>query len=157
MALHRKFLRCNVLLAIIILSALCSKAQVIKGKITDAETGKPVVNASVYLNGTFKGTKSDNEGKFTLAYANSNIPLIISCIGYNTVEVTNYKNADLVIKLNRRVNRLNEVTIRRAGFSREDEMKIFLEQFLGAINSDCTISNLDDISFTYHSKTRQLI
>src|SRR5882757_151968 len=144
-------------MALLMLSVVCLKAQVIKGRITDAGNGRPVANASVYLNGTYKGTASDNEGNFTLQVLKVNNPLVVSCVGYQSIEISNYGAYFLNIKLIRKTNRLPEVTISFGGLSREEEMKIFLEQFIGSVSKDCTIENPDDIVFTYHKKTNQLI
>ncbi len=55
------------------------------GHITDAATGKPLLFANVYLNGTTQGAATDAEGRFTLP----NVPLgtvevVASFLGYQT-------------------------------------------------------------------------
>ena len=67
---------------------VCSHAQVIIGKVIDADNGKSIPNASVYLNGTSKGTTSNSEGNFRLNTAEKNIPLIVSSIGYQSETIT---------------------------------------------------------------------
>ena len=61
----------------------------IKGTITDAETGEPVVNASVLVVGTNFGAVTDFEGKFTIPRLEPGTYTVrISSVDYNTVEVT---------------------------------------------------------------------
>jgi hypothetical protein len=51
---------------------------------------------------------------------------------------------------------LHEVTVGADAMSREDEMRIFLKEFIGSTNKDCVISNPDDIYFSYHKSTQLL-
>ncbi len=141
-----------LLIALLFFSVL-SHAQVIKGKITDAASGKPIENANVYLNGTYAGTTSDAEGNFTITTEKTNIPLIISYVGYATQTISNYSDKLLNIALKRKINQLREVTIGDLeGMSREKAMRIFLREFIGSTSSDCVISNPDDIYFKYDKK-----
>jgi len=60
----------------------------IKGKVTEAENGEPIIGASVFIEGTTVGTITDFDGMFTF---NSNLEgkrnLLISYIGYKTVSM----------------------------------------------------------------------
>ncbi|MEO8886381.1 MAG: carboxypeptidase-like regulatory domain-containing protein [Mucilaginibacter sp.] len=134
--------------------AVCVQAQVITGRVVDADSGKPIPNASVYLNGTSKGTTSNGEGKFSLSTAEKNIPLIVSCVGYQSQTIDNYSNGNLNVALKVKPLVLQEVVI--GGMSREEQLKIFLTQFIGSTNKNCVISNTEDINFTYHKKTGTL-
>lgn len=60
----------------------------IKGKITDKDTGEPVVGANIIIEGTYLGAAADIEGEFYI----NNIPpgtytIIASAVGYNKVFV----------------------------------------------------------------------
>ncbi len=133
---------------------ICVQAQYVKGKVVDATTGNPISNASIYLNGSSKGTVSDTQGEFILYTTETNIPLVVSCVGYQSEVINNYSNKTLSVKLSPRVQQLREVVI--GGMSREEMMKIFLTQFIGSKNKECIISNPDDINFTYRKKTQTL-
>jgi hypothetical protein len=137
-----------------ILFSICAHAQIITGKVTNADNGNPIANASIYLNGTSKGTSSDSEGKFTLVTNEHTIPLVISCVGYQSQTLDNYSTGNLSIALKTKQLILPEVVI--GGISREEQLKIFLTQFLGAISKNCTISNTIDINFNYHKKAKTL-
>ncbi|MES2278895.1 MAG: carboxypeptidase-like regulatory domain-containing protein [Bacteroidota bacterium] len=131
-------------------------AQVIKGRVTDAETSKPIANANVYLNGTYVGTTTDSLGKFSLTASNTNIPLIVSYLGYASQTINNYAGKDLVIALKHKINELSEVVITADEMSREKKMKIFMTEFIGANNKDCVIANPDDVWLHYRKKTDEL-
>jgi len=140
---------CLIITALLFTTFL--QAQTVKGKIIDAETGKPVHGASIYLNGTYQGTSSDKEGNFALTTTEHNIPLIVSHIGYQSQTIASYWGKTLTILLKRKANILREITI--GDDNREQEMRIFLREFIGTQNHECIISNPGDISFTYHRKT----
>lgn len=56
------------------------------GKITDAITQEPLTGASIKLKGTTKGASSDAKGNYTLQLPENGGVLVISFIGYETVE-----------------------------------------------------------------------
>ena len=58
----------------------------IRGKVLD-ETNSPLPGASVLLKGTATGTTTNSEGQFVLAVPDRQGTLIISFIGYETIEV----------------------------------------------------------------------
>ena len=79
--------RLSFLLAALFLtiSAFGQRIQV-KGTVTDASSGEPIVAASVVVQGTMTGTATDAEGKYVISVA-PNANLVISSIGYKTQSV----------------------------------------------------------------------
>jgi len=154
--------RCILLFLLLTITCYCNAqskrtpSEVIKGRVIDSASGKPLANTSVYLNGTYKGTTTDSEGNFMLNSAETNIPLIITHVGYKTQTLTHYAGKNLNIVLKSKAIELREVTIGDDAMSREKEMKIFLTEFIGSTNKDCVISNPGDIYFTWHKKTQLL-
>ncbi len=62
---------------------------VIQGKITDAESGEPLIGVNVLIKGTLIGTVSDFDGTFKLITTKSlPVVLVISYTGYDTQELT---------------------------------------------------------------------
>ncbi|MBN7816825.1 DUF5686 and carboxypeptidase-like regulatory domain-containing protein [Algoriphagus pacificus] len=59
---------------------------VVKGKITDAETGDPIPFASVLLKGTTIGMNTDFEGNYSLSSNSLPDSIVVSYIGYLTQE-----------------------------------------------------------------------
>ena len=144
------------LMVISLLFANSVQAQEIAGKVVDSASGKPMPGVSIYLNGTYQGTSSDNEGNFKIHTTETHIPLIVSYVGYQSQTVTDYKGKALTVLLKRKDNVLHEVTIGFNAMSRDDEMQLFLREFIGNARSECTISNPDVITFTYSKKAKQL-
>ena len=59
----------------------------VQGKVVDA-TGESVIGASVLEKGTTNGVITDIDGNFTLNVSSSNATLVISFVGYKTVELS---------------------------------------------------------------------
>lgn len=78
---------------------------VIKGRLTDAETGEPILFASIRIEGTMNGSTSDVDGYFKILIPEEadtfiRYTLIISSIGYETKRITVDKaNLDQNIQL----------------------------------------------------------
>ncbi|MBX2876117.1 MAG: carboxypeptidase-like regulatory domain-containing protein, partial [Saprospiraceae bacterium] len=58
----------------------------IQGKVTDAETGEPLIGASVLVQGTSSGTVTDLDGNFSVAAKPGDL-LEVSYTGYSTQEL----------------------------------------------------------------------
>lgn len=158
-----KKLTCALLSALLVLLSYCASAQtrtdstiIIKGRVTDAETRKPLAGTSVYLNGTYLGTSTDTAGNFSLTAIKTNTPLMVSYVGYESQTIKNYSDNGLDISLKPKVNRLKEVTITVDEMSREKKMKLFLRQFIGEDYKDCAIGNPDDIWLHYNKNKFEL-
>ena len=132
------------------------------GKVTDANTHKPLVAVSVYLSNTSIGCITNEKGEFII----HNIPtgkydLVISCIGYETFSTTiNSRNLnDLFVELKPKVKQLEDVVI--LSYEKDGWKKygnLFLENFIGTSSNaeDCKILNKDAIKFN-HSKSKNLL
>jgi len=82
----------------------------IKGKITDQATGETLIGVSVKIKGTSTGTLTDVTGNFSLT-APDNATLVVSYIGYSTLEVPVNGQTTLDIKLQASAKGLNEVVV----------------------------------------------
>ena len=60
----------------------------IKGKVTDSSTGEGLVGANVYLKDNNKGTMTTLDGTFELFQTPNNQTVVVSFIGYGTLELT---------------------------------------------------------------------
>ena len=95
------------LILILIHTILFSQEKgIIRGSVYDSETGEPLFAANVGVKGTSIGATTDFDGNFEITsekisnylnkfnIASNDITLIISYIGYNTVEIENIKIKD---------------------------------------------------------------
>jgi len=80
----------NIAIAITILHSVIVYAQekVIKGKITDEQTGEVIVGAAIVETGTSNGTVSDLLGRFTIVIG-QNSSITVSYVGYEPQEIAN--------------------------------------------------------------------
>jgi hypothetical protein len=82
-----------------------------KGNVIDAKDNVPLPLVSVRIKGQTTGTLTDMEGRFSLRLKSPSDTLIVSMVGYETVQLKP-KGANITIKLNQKANDLAEVRIR---------------------------------------------
>src|SRR2546425_3807570 len=64
----------------------------IVGKVTDAQTGEPIINANILVVGTQRGSVTDIDGKYTIiAVPGGTVTVRASILGYATAEVRDLK------------------------------------------------------------------
>ena len=73
----------------------------ISGTITDASTKETAVGATVYIKETNKGTSTNEKGFYQLSMPKGNYTLVISYIGFNTIEIPIELNKNL--KINQKI------------------------------------------------------
>jgi TonB-linked SusC/RagA family outer membrane protein len=100
-----------VLLLLLCLPAMAAFAQRnVSGKIIDANNeGLPGVN--VLLKGTASGTVTELDGSFTLSVPNSGGALVVSYVGYRTIEVPLDAQSSYSITLQEDVSTLKELVV----------------------------------------------
>ncbi len=86
-----------------------------KGLVVDSETNKPLISATVSLNGTNISTVTNDEGEFLLKVPKdkSDGEITISHLGYNdeTIPLSQLSDESTKIKLNLSITELSEVNI----------------------------------------------
>jgi TonB-dependent SusC/RagA subfamily outer membrane receptor len=79
-------------------------------KVVDMNDGSPIIGAGVRIKGANTGAVTDVNGNFTLR-VNKGMVLLISYIGYQTVQVPVGSNFYSTIRLHANANSLNEVVV----------------------------------------------
>ncbi|WP_409013235.1 SusC/RagA family TonB-linked outer membrane protein [Dyadobacter sp. CY343] len=82
----------------------------VTGKVTDV-AGVGIPGATVVVKGTQSGTNTNADGEFSMNVASSNATLIISFVGYKTMEVQVGNQTSLDIKMDDDVSALEEVIV----------------------------------------------
>ncbi len=132
-------------------------SQVIKGTVSDNNTRSGIDYASVYINGSFIGTYTDEDGNFELDITkNPSMPISISAIGYYSVTLDEYPvNRPVIVFLEPKMFELQEVVIKAKAVNRQRRanLVIFRNEFLGTTDNArmCEILNEEDITFNYGS------
>ena len=83
----------------------------ISGTVTDAATGLPLSGASIKVKGNDFGTTTNSSGVFNLQVPNGNAIVIVSYVGYETVEVKATNGESLKISLKRKDEKVDEVVV----------------------------------------------
>ncbi len=95
-----------------ILFPCCFSAQTIKGKVVDGVGGTPLFSAVVGELGTTNGTTTDFDGDFSIVVKSLPATLVVSLVGFETLEVTvNAADKIVDIKIYSKENVLNEVNV----------------------------------------------
>ena len=123
--------------------------QTISGTITDKK-GDPVINANIYLEGSYDGTISDAEGQFALNTDLSGSQIFTaSFIGYEKYSRLIHlggRDTTMKVVLMEKVSEINEVSITAGVFSASDEKK---SATLSSFDIASTASALGDIYGAY--------
>ncbi|WP_341225128.1 SusC/RagA family TonB-linked outer membrane protein [uncultured Arcticibacterium sp.] len=102
-------------------SAVWAQAQTVTGTITAEEDGSVIPGVNVVLKGTFKGTTSNANGKYSIDVEDANSVLIFSFVGYNPIEVTVGSRSVINVPLSLNASTLNEVVVTALGIKREEK------------------------------------
>jgi len=110
---------------ILILSAgidVAESQHVIRGKIIDADTKKPVPFAHVIVRDGDYGSVTKSDGRFLLKISQNELPdsLRISSLGYHDKTVAAHTQNILYVELIPRVYQLNDISVRATGELRRD-------------------------------------
>lgn len=126
--------------------AAMAQTGTIEGTITDAQTGKTVPSASVFLEGTQRGSVSDANGHYSI----SNVPygdytLRVSFIGYKTKEVdvtVDQSTVTVDIQIARSTQQLKNIVVTAQGV-RQTQRSIgsTVQEISGSDLADTHVSN----------------
>jgi TonB-linked SusC/RagA family outer membrane protein len=104
---------------------LVAQTKTVTGKLTDP-TGNPVANATIGAKLSRAATTSATDGSFTLAVTSNDV-LTISCVGFETQEVT-VNGSSLNIQLKQSSSSLSEVVVTALGVKREKRQLTYSTQ-----------------------------
>ncbi|HPR62015.1 MAG TPA: carboxypeptidase-like regulatory domain-containing protein, partial [Prolixibacteraceae bacterium] len=96
-------------------------AQVISGKVTD-KSGDTLPGANVVVKGTTNGTVTDFDGNYRLEVKTSDAVLVISFLGYQTLEIPTQGRLVIDVVLESDVASLDEVVVIGYGTQRRRDL-----------------------------------
>ena len=114
----------------------------LNGLVTDVE-GVPVIGANILVKGQTTGVISDVEGKFSITVSSPKDVLVISYIGYNTVEMIVGEKTSINVQLTEISNLLNDVVVIGYGSMKKGEItsaitNVKSEDFIQGVVKDAT-------------------
>ena len=109
-----------VCLLAVVSAAAFAQNRTVKGQVTSADDGLPIIGASVFVQGTNLGTVTDSEGYYTLKNVPANAAnLVVSYIGMKDM---NKPIADVVdFVMGSDTEQLNEVVVTALGIKRSEK------------------------------------
>ena len=127
----------------ILCASLAFSQTTISGKVIDTK-GEPIIGANVYLDGTYDGDTTDENGAFNFSTEETGTQaLIISFLSYETktmvADVTTFK--DVQVKLKEDMEALDAVVISAGTFEANDNSKVSV---LNSLDVVTTASALGD-------------
>ena len=108
-------------LTVLLSSSFMFAQRTVSGTVSD-KTG-PLPGATVAVKGTTLGATTDFDGKFSINVPNNNAILVVSFLGYTTLDVSVGDKSNLTIILTEDAQALDEVVINALGF-KENRDKI---------------------------------
>ncbi len=117
-----KKIRLMIAALLLVCSASVAYAQgmLVKGTVTDADTGEPLPYVTVAVKGTTQGASTDANGAFAIN-APSDGTLVFSFVGYTTAEVPVGGRASIAVKMETDSMFLNEAVVTATGMTRDQK------------------------------------
>jgi TonB-linked SusC/RagA family outer membrane protein len=94
----------------------------VNGRVTDADSGEPLMGVTVFVVGTQTGTTTDADGRFTLSVPDGGEVLAFSYVGYVRREVPIDDRREFNIQLSSDVALLDDVVVVGYGVQRRTEV-----------------------------------
>jgi hypothetical protein len=121
-----------ILILLFSLNLFANGQNSLKGVLLDKDNHAPVADATVYINGTTKGTSTDLNGSFTLNDVSFPCQLMVSRVGYDLkmIDIDNFYVDKLTLYLKEKTVHLSEVKVTGKN-TRSHAVEKFREAFIG--------------------------
>lgn len=114
----------------------------IKGKVIDAADGSPLIGATIQAKGSDAGTVSDVEGNFALNVPAEVKSLVVSYVGYRTLEIPIGNQTNFSIQLSTDATSMNEVVVVGYGTAKKKDLTGALSSVSGEKITEIASTNL---------------
>ncbi|WP_346692575.1 TonB-dependent receptor plug domain-containing protein [Coprobacter fastidiosus] len=137
-----KRIKSLLILCLFTLQLIAQETVTLKGVITAASDGSPIIGASVIIKGETKGTISDINGNFTLLNVKLGSTLKVTYIGMNpiTIKVT---SANVKIKMESSATELNEIVTIGYGSVRKSDLTSSVSSVKGESLTKTALTSFD--------------
>lgn len=141
---QKKLLFFSVLFMLITTQGLWSQEITLSGKVTDKETGEPLMGANILVEGKNKGAISDFDGNFNLKTAKNDV-LIVSIMGYVSAKVTVGNQSIINVSLVPDVAMLDEVVVVGYGTQKRQSITGAVSQISGEELLKAPVGNITNM------------
>jgi TonB-linked SusC/RagA family outer membrane protein len=94
----------------------------ITGKVTDSETGEPLIGTTIVVKGTNNGTLSNTEGIYSINVENPTAVLSFSFVGYETYEIPVGDQTTINVTLAESATQLEDVVVIGYGTVKKEDL-----------------------------------
>lgn len=101
---------CVPLILFFFLGFAANAQKTVTGKVTSAKDNAPVGFATVAVKGTTVATSTDANGNFTITLPQGNTTLVVSSVGYATIE-TNASSGNVAVSMTESTSSLDEIVV----------------------------------------------
>jgi len=136
-------MKLSTIIFAILITTLSFAQTTISGKVTDNKS-QPIIGANVYLDGTYDGDTTDDEGNFSFETSETGTQaLIISYLSYETKTIAGDVSTlnKLQIKLREDVNSLDTVVISAGTFEANDNSKVSVLKPLDVVTTASAVGD----------------
>ncbi|TRX72643.1 TonB-dependent receptor [Carboxylicivirga sp. M1479] len=137
----------KILLSTLMMVCICTSifAQVnIKGKVTDAADGSPIIGVNVYEKGTTNGTITNLDGEYNLTVKDEASILVYSFIGYSSQEVLAGTQTSIDVKLVADASDLDEVVVVGYGVQKKSHLTGAISKVVNENLDQVAVARVDD-------------
>ncbi len=100
---------------------LSAQQKDVNGKIVDSKNGESIPGATIFIDGTQRGTISDVDGNFTISAAEQEV-LVISTVGYQTQRISISGSTNILIKMVSDIINIDEIVVIGYGMQRKGDL-----------------------------------
>lgn len=105
-----------------ILAVAQDNARSIKGIVTDAESGEPLIGVNVKATQSSIGTITNFEGKYTIHVSREDLELEFSFVGYSKKSIKIEKQTEVNVTLSEDIKSLNEIVVVGYGTQKKKDL-----------------------------------
>lgn len=134
-------------------------AQTLTGVVLDHKNDEPLPGATIYIDGTTRGTITDENGLFSIELSSISPAVIFRYVGYESLTLDQpNRYTRVTVKLREMVDSLDEVVLEKSLFTYQQKLAAFTREFLGTSVSglECKILNPEVINLAYVASEKKL-
>jgi len=117
---------------------------IVKGTITDATSGEPLIGTSVVVKGQKSGTVSDVNGKFQLTVSDPNAVIVCTYIGYIKMETPLNGKTELTFQLSQVPNSMEEVVVIGYGSKKKRDLTGSVTSVQGSVLAMAPVTSVGE-------------
>ncbi|MBW8682845.1 TonB-dependent receptor [Chitinophaga rhizophila] len=116
----------------------------VRGKVTN-DKGEPLPGVTIQVKGTAKGVVTNEHGEYVITIPAANTVLVVSSIGYNTIETPVNGKKEMSLTLQASASNINEMVVIGYGEQRKGRLTNAISSISAADFRDAPVNRLDQV------------